>query len=58
MSNTVSIDTKPEDKIAFAQKVIYGFGALANNLLGAAIGMITAGLMSLAFMGFTGLIKL
>ena len=25
---------------------------------GAAIGMITAGLMSLAFMGFTGLIKL
>ena len=25
---------------------------------GAAIGMITAGLMSLAFMGFTGLIRL
>jgi electron transport complex protein RnfA len=25
---------------------------------GAAIGMVTAGLMSLAFMGFTGLIKL
>jgi electron transport complex protein RnfA len=24
---------------------------------GAAIGMITAGLMSLAFMGFTGLVK-
>ena len=29
-----------------------------RSFQGAAIGMITAGLMSLAFMGFTGLIKL
>jgi electron transport complex protein RnfA len=29
-----------------------------KSFQGAAIGMITAGLMSLAFMGFTGLIKL
>ena len=29
-----------------------------KSFQGAAIGMVTAGLMSLAFMGFTGLIKL
>lgn len=35
------IDTNAEDKIPFLQKIIYGFGALANNLLGAAIGMMS-----------------
>jgi len=30
--------TAPEDRISFAQKLIYGLGAFTNNLLGAAIG--------------------
>jgi GPH family glycoside/pentoside/hexuronide:cation symporter len=30
--------TKPEDRISLAHKVIYGFGAFVNNLLAAAIG--------------------
>ncbi len=31
-------ETKPEDKISLAHKIIYGFGAFVNNLLAAAIG--------------------
>ncbi|MEM7610697.1 MAG: MFS transporter [Pseudomonadota bacterium] len=31
-------ETKPEDRIPFLQKVIYGLGAFVNNLLAAAIG--------------------
>lgn len=31
-------ETAPEDRIPFAQKVIYGLGAFVNNLLAAAIG--------------------
>ena len=30
--------TKPEDRISFFHKVIYGAGAFVNNLLAAAIG--------------------
>ncbi len=33
--------TAPEDKISFPQKIVYGFGALANNLLSAAIPMMS-----------------
>ncbi|UCG73021.1 MAG: MFS transporter [Chromatiales bacterium] len=38
MSETTHYATAPEDRIPFYQKVIYGFGALVNNLLAAAIG--------------------
>jgi GPH family glycoside/pentoside/hexuronide:cation symporter len=38
MINESHIETAPEDKISFVQKLIYGLGALTNNLLGAAIG--------------------
>ncbi len=31
-------ETKPEDRISLAHKIIYGFGAFVNNLLAAAIG--------------------
>lgn len=31
-------ETKPEDKISFGQKLIYGLGAFVNNLLAAASG--------------------
>ena len=31
-------ETKPEDRITLAHKIIYGFGAFVNNLLAAAIG--------------------
>lgn len=41
MSDLQHFDTLPEDKISFPQKILYGFGALANNLLGAAIGMMS-----------------
>ena len=41
MSHVEHTFTAEADKIAFSQKVIYGFGALANNLLGAAIGMMS-----------------
>ncbi|MEJ2523310.1 MAG: MFS transporter, partial [Gammaproteobacteria bacterium] len=30
--------TKPEDRIPFPLKVVYGFGAFVNNTLAAAIG--------------------
>jgi GPH family glycoside/pentoside/hexuronide:cation symporter len=30
--------TKPEDRISLAHKIVYGFGAFVNNLLAAAIG--------------------
>lgn len=38
MSASAHHPTAPEDKISFLQKLIYGLGALVNNLLGAAIG--------------------
>jgi GPH family glycoside/pentoside/hexuronide:cation symporter len=33
--------TLPEDRVPFSQRISYGFGSLANNLLGAAIGMMS-----------------
>jgi GPH family glycoside/pentoside/hexuronide:cation symporter len=33
--------TAPEDRISLYQKIAYGFGSLVNNLLGAAIGMMS-----------------
>ncbi|MFT5484356.1 MAG: GPH family glycoside/pentoside/hexuronide:cation symporter, partial [Halieaceae bacterium] len=41
MSETVHYETAPEDRISLPQKVIYGLGALVNNLLAAAIGGMT-----------------
>jgi len=38
MSETRHYETAPEDRIPFAQKLIYGLGAFVNNLLAAAIG--------------------
>lgn len=38
MTNQEHYTTAPEDKIPFFSKVIYGFGAMVNNLLAAAIG--------------------
>lgn len=38
MSNAVHHETAMEDRISLVRKVIYGLGALVNNLLGAAIG--------------------
>lgn len=38
MSKHEHYQTKPEDRIPFAQKLIYGSGAFVNNLLAAAIG--------------------
>lgn len=38
MSTATHYETAPEDRIPFAQKVIYGFGAFVNNLLASAIG--------------------
>ena len=37
----MSATTLPQDRIPFTKKIAYGFGALANNLLGAAIGMMS-----------------
>jgi GPH family glycoside/pentoside/hexuronide:cation symporter len=34
-------ETRPEDRIPFLQKVVYGLGAFVNNLLAAAIGGMT-----------------
>ena len=39
MSETKHYQTAPEDRISFGQKVAYGVGGLANNLLSAALGM-------------------
>ena len=39
MSDTQQHRTAPEDRISIPQKLAYGIGALVNNLLGAAIGM-------------------
>ncbi len=41
MTENTSKCTAPEDRIAFPRKLAYGTGALANNLLGAAIGMMS-----------------
>lgn len=38
MNATVHYQTAPEDRIPFAQKFVYGLGALINNLLAASIG--------------------
>ncbi|MGB5592291.1 MAG: MFS transporter [Gammaproteobacteria bacterium] len=38
MSEARHYETAPEDRIPFAQKLIYGLGAFVNNLLAAAIG--------------------
>ncbi|NIP14992.1 MAG: MFS transporter [Pseudomonadales bacterium] len=38
MSSAQHYATAPEDRISFAHKVVYGFGAFVNNLLAAAIG--------------------
>lgn len=37
MSAPQHYETRPEDRIPFIQKVIFGFGGLVNNMLGAAI---------------------
>lgn len=41
MTELNSKRTAPEDRISFPRKLAYGTGALANNLLGAAIGMMS-----------------
>ncbi len=41
MSTQEHYQTTAEDKISTVQKIIYGFGAFVNNLLGAAIGTMT-----------------
>ncbi|MGB5211879.1 MAG: MFS transporter [Gammaproteobacteria bacterium] len=38
MSEARHYETAPEDRIPFAQKLVYGLGAFVNNLLAAAIG--------------------
>ena len=48
MSHSTHYETKPEDRIPFSQKLIYGLGAFINNLLGAAIG----GMMIVLNLGF------
>jgi GPH family glycoside/pentoside/hexuronide:cation symporter len=39
MSDDKHYQTAPEDRVSFGQKVSYGVGGLANNLLSAALGM-------------------
>lgn len=41
MTQTENFGTAKPDRLPFSTKVIYGTGALANNLLGAAIGMMS-----------------
>jgi GPH family glycoside/pentoside/hexuronide:cation symporter len=41
MSTQEHFETASKDKISTIQKIIYGFGAFVNNLLGAAIGTMT-----------------
>ena len=41
MSTQEIYETATEDKISTIRKIIYGFGAFVNNLLGAAIGTMT-----------------
>lgn len=41
MSTQEHFETASKDKISTLQKIIYGFGAFVNNLLGAAIGTMT-----------------
>lgn len=48
MSHSSHYETKPEDRIPFTQKLIYGIGAFTNNLLSAAIG----GMMIVLNLGF------
>ncbi len=38
MAEAAHYETRPEDRIPFAQKVVYGLGAFVNNILAAAIG--------------------
>lgn len=39
LSSPTAVPTPPEDRIPIPQRLAYGLGALVNNLLGAAIGM-------------------
>ena len=41
MTEVVHYETKPEDRIPLAKKIVYGLGAFVNNLLAAAIGGMT-----------------
>ena len=41
MSTQEIYETRTEDKISIIRKIIYGFGAFVNNLLGAAISTMT-----------------
>jgi len=61
MSQATHFETAPEDRIPFIQKLIYGMGAFANNLLAAASGglLIVLNLalgMNPALIGLLGLI--
>jgi len=39
MTDSTTHRTAPQDRIALPQRLAYGFGALVNNLLGAAVGV-------------------
>jgi GPH family glycoside/pentoside/hexuronide:cation symporter len=59
MSTQEHYETASKDKISLTKKIIYGFGAFVNNLLGAAIGTMTIVLnlglgMSPALVGLLG----
>jgi GPH family glycoside/pentoside/hexuronide:cation symporter len=59
MSHAAHYETAPQDRIPFPLKVVYGFGALVNNTLAAAIGgmiiVLNLGLgMSPALVGLLG----
>ncbi|MFA5976417.1 MAG: MFS transporter [Elusimicrobiota bacterium] len=41
MSGSTAVEITPQDRVPVSQKVIYGVGSLANNLLAAAIGCMT-----------------
>ena len=38
MSESTPTITAPQDRVSFAQKFVYGLGALANNLVPASLG--------------------
>ena len=59
MTDATHYETKPEDRIPFPLKVVYGMGAFVNNTLAAAIGnmmiVLNLGLgMSPALVGLLG----
>ena len=41
MKHRADNSTRPEDRVLLLQKVLYGCGALVNNLLGAAVGVMS-----------------